>query len=168
MRDVAYLSVTRGGWVSSAPVVLDQSFIGRTYPPGTPYQVSREKIAEFVRAIGDTSKLSRDPEAARAAGHADVVAPPTFLTILTLGVIDILANDPDLGLDYGRMVHGDQSFTHHRPVTAGDRLAATTTIEDIMARAGNDFLTVRVEVADDAGEPVCTAKAQLVVRGEDA
>ncbi|WP_034267024.1 MaoC family dehydratase N-terminal domain-containing protein [Haloechinothrix halophila] len=149
-------------------MVLDQSFIGRTYPPGTPYQVSREKIAEFATAIGDTSALSRDPEVARTAGHPDVVAPPTFLTILTLGVIDKLATDPDLGLDYSRMVHGDQSFTHHRPATAGDRLTVTTTIEDIFARAGNDFLTVRAEIADDAGEPVCTAKAQLVVRGEDA
>jgi len=168
VRDVAYLPVTLRVWVSSLPVGLDQSFIGRAYPPGTPYRVSREKIAEFAKAIGDTSPVSHDPEAARAAGHRDVVAPPTFLIILTLGIVDALANDPDLGLDYGRLVHGDQSFTHHRPATAGDHLTVTTTIEDIFARAGNDFLTVRTDIADDAGEPVCTGRAQLVVRGEDA
>ncbi|MPY80613.1 MAG: MaoC family dehydratase [Actinophytocola sp.] len=147
---------------------LDQSFIGRSYPPGTPYQVSREKIAEFATAIGDTSALSHDPEVARASGHADVVAPPTMLTILTLGIVDVLVADPDLGLDYGRMVHGDQSFNHHRPVVAGDRLTIASTIEEIFTRAGNDFLTVRADIADDAGDPVCTGRAQLVVRGEDA
>lgn len=168
MRDVAYLPVTRRGSVSFPLVGLDQSFIGRAYPPGTPYRVSREKIAEFAKAIGDTSPISRDPDAARDAGHRDVVAPPTFLTLLTLGIVDVLANDPDLGLDYGRLVHGDQSFNHHRPVTAGDRLTISTTIEDIFTRAGNDFLTVRADIADDAGEPVCTGRAQLVVRGEDA
>ncbi|PRX43899.1 acyl dehydratase [Prauserella shujinwangii] len=145
---------------------LDASFVGRTYPPTSSYEVSREKIVEFADAIGDGSALYRDPEAATAAGYPDVIAPPTFLTIINLAAINAIVADPELGLDYSRMVHGDQSFTHHRPVHAGDRLRLTTHIDEIFARAGNDFLTVRADIATEDGEPVCTTRAQLVVRGE--
>lgn len=149
-------------------MALDQSFIGRSYPPSSVYEVSREKIVEFATAIGDTSALSREPEAARAAGYPDVIAPPTFLTIINLAAIDVIISDPELGLDYSRMVHGDQSFTFERAVHAGDRLAVTTHVEEILARAGNDFLTVRAEIHDETGALVCTGRAQLVVRGEAA
>ncbi|MEV5298710.1 MULTISPECIES: MaoC family dehydratase N-terminal domain-containing protein [Amycolatopsis methanolica group] len=147
---------------------LDPSFVGRTYPPDSTYEVGREKIREFAAAIGDANPLYTDPEAARAAGYPDVIAPPTFLTVINLDAINAIAEDPELGLDYSRMVHGDQAFSYTRPVHAGDRLRITTTVEDIMARAGNDFLTVRGEVVDADGQLVCTTRAQLVVRGEGA
>ncbi|MFF5986272.1 MaoC family dehydratase N-terminal domain-containing protein [Prauserella flavalba] len=145
---------------------LDPSFIGRTYPPTSTYEVSRAKIAEFADAIGDDSPLYRDPAAAEAAGYPDVIAPPTFLTIINLASINAIVADPELGLDYSRMVHGDQRFTHHRPVRAGDELRLTTHIDDIFVRAGNDFLSVHADVETVDGEPVCTTYAQLVVRGE--
>jgi acyl dehydratase len=146
---------------------LDQSFIGRTYPPTSTYSVGREKIREFADAIGDGNAVYRDPEAARAAGYPDVIAPPTFLTVINLAAINKIAEDPELGMDYSRMVHGDQSFHHVRPVHAGDELRLTTRIEDIMARAGNDFLTVTAEIAGADGKIDCTTRAQLVVRGEE-
>ncbi|OQO91025.1 MaoC family dehydratase N-terminal domain-containing protein [Saccharomonospora piscinae] len=145
---------------------LDPSFAGRSYPPTTTYEVSRAKIAEFADAIGDDNPLYRDPEAAKAAGHPDVIAPPTFLTVVNLASINSIVADPELGLDYSRMVHGDQRFTHHRPVRAGDELRLTTHIDEVFARAGNDFLVMRADVETTAGEPVCTTRAQLVVRGE--
>ncbi|PXY32148.1 MaoC family dehydratase N-terminal domain-containing protein [Prauserella muralis] len=145
---------------------LDPSFVGRTYPPASTYEVSREKIAEFADAIDDDSALYRDAGAAKAAGYPDVIAPPTFLTIINLAAINAIVADPELGLDYSRMVHGDQRFTHHRPVRAGDRLQLTTYIDDIFARAGNDFLNVRADIVTEDGEPVCTTHAQLVVRGQ--
>lgn len=145
---------------------LDPSFIGRTYPATSSYEVSRAKIAEFADAINDRNPCYRDVEAARAAGYSDVIAPPTFLTIINLMSINAIVADPELGLDYGRMVHGDQKFIHHRPVQAGDELWITTHIDDIFTRAGNDFLSLRADVAAGSGEPVCTTHAQLVVRGE--
>lgn len=147
-------------------VPLDPSYAGRTYPPTTTYEVSRSKIAEFAEAIGDDNPLYRDPEAAKAAGHPDVLAPPTFLTVVNLRAINAIVADPDLGLDYSRMVHGDQRFTHHRPVYAGDVLRLTTHIDEVFARAGNDFLGVRADIETTSGELVCTTHAQLVVRGE--
>ncbi|AXB46753.1 MaoC family dehydratase N-terminal domain-containing protein [Amycolatopsis albispora] len=145
---------------------LDPSFTGRVYPPDNAYAVSRAKIAEFADAIGDKNPLYRDPEAARAAGYPDVIAPPTFLTVVNLRAINVIVGDPELGLDYSRMVHGDQSFAHTRPVHAGDVIELTTHIDEIMARAGNDFITLRAEITDADGKPVCTTRAQLVVRGE--
>ena len=147
-------------------MALDQSFKGRTYPPSWVYEVSREKIKEFADSIGDRNPIYLDPEAARAAGHRDVIAPPTFLMIINLRATNVIIHDPELGLDYGRMVHADQSFRYARPVRAGDRLTITTTVDDITARLGNDFLTIRAEINTEDGEPVCTTRATLVVRGE--
>lgn len=147
---------------------LDQSFIGRTYPPTGTYVVGREKIREFADAIGDENALFRDPEAARAAGYPDVIAPPTFLTVLNLPAINKIVADPELGLDYSRMVHGDQRFDHVRPVHAGDELQLSIQIENIMVRAGNDFLNLRGNISTLDGELVCTTWAQLVVRREGA
>ena len=148
-------------------MALDASFVGRCYPAAATYQVGREKIREFAEAIGDDNAVYRDPDAARAAGYADLVAPPTFAMILVLRTQEELISDPKLGLDYRRMVHGSQSFTHHRPITAGDELSATLHVDGIRAMGGNDMLTVRCEITDSAGDPVTTARAMLVVRGAD-
>ena len=149
-------------------VALDQSFIGRNYPPSSIYEVSREKIREFADAVGDPNPLYRDAAAARAAGYPDVIAPPTFVIIINLAAINVIITDPDLGLDYSRMVQGDQRFTYHRPVHAGDRLMVETHVDNIMSRAGNDFIAMRADIRTDTGELVIVTRAQLVVRGTDA
>jgi acyl dehydratase len=146
-------------------VPLDQSFVGRSYPPSEPYEVGREKIREFADAIGDPDPVYRDSEAARAAGHPDVIAPPTFPTVFTIRAQRVLVMDPDLGLDYSRVVHGEQAFRHHRPIRAGDRLVTTVHVDGIRAAGGNDILYTRAEVTTEAGEPVVTAKATIVARG---
>jgi acyl dehydratase len=146
-------------------VALDQSFVGRTYPPSEPYEVGREKIREFADAVGDPDPVYRDPEAARAAGHPDVIAPPTFPTILTFRAQRVVVLDPELGLDYSRVVHGEQSFQHHRPVVAGDRLVTTVHVDTIRVAAGNDILGTRSEITTEDGEPVVTARATIVARG---
>jgi acyl dehydratase len=146
-------------------VALDPSFVGRSYPPYGPYPVSRAKITEFVDSIFDQNPLYRDAVAARAAGYADVIAPPTFVTIINLRMIHEIVADPKLGLDWSRVVHAEQTFAFTRPVTAGDSLLAVASIEDIKSRAGNDFLTVRSEMTTEDGEPVVVTKAMLVARG---
>ena len=146
-------------------MALDQSFVGRKYPPTAPYEVGREKIREFADAIGDQSPVYRDPQAARALGHPDVIAPPTFAIVLSMRAGVQVVADPDLGLDYSRVVHGEQRFVHTRPVRAGDRLTVTVSVESIRSAAGNDLLTTRGEVATVDGEPVLTAYSTLVARG---
>jgi acyl dehydratase len=145
-------------------VPLDLSFAGRTYPPTEPYRVGREKIREFADAIGADDPAYRDVTTARAQGHPDVVAPPTFPVMLTMAAGQVAVQDPALGLDYSRVVHGDQRFAYTRPVYAGDELTCTCTVEDVMSRAGNDFVTVRTDVRDAAGELVVTVWSRLVAR----
>ena len=146
-------------------MALDAGLVGRSYPPSAVYEVGREKIAEFATALGDPDPVHRDPAAARAAGHPDVVAPPTFAIVLSLGAGNVVVEDPDVGIDYSRVVHGEQRFTHHRPIRAGDRLVATTSIDAVRTVGGNDLLTTRVDVATEDGEAVCTAHSMLVARG---
>ncbi len=148
-------------------MALDQSFVGRTYPATEPYEVGREKIREFADAIGDANPVYTDPEAAKAIGHPDVIAPPTFVFAITFRAAGQVVQDPQLGLDYDRVVHGDQKFAYTRPVRAGDRLTVTSTIETIKSMAGNDVVTVRGEVHDETGEHVVTAHTMLVARAAE-
>jgi acyl dehydratase len=145
---------------------VDQSFVGRSYPPTPPYRVSREKIREFADAINDPNPAYRDVDAARALGHPDVVAPPTFAIVLTLPAGHQFVADPAAGVDYSRVVHGEQRFVHTRPVVAGDMLQVTLTIENIRVAAGNELITNRSEVKTVDGELVTTAYSVIVVRGQ--
>ena len=128
-------------------MALNPDFVGRSYPAGSSYVVGREKIREFASAIGDTNPVFHDVEAARALGYADLVAPPTFPVILSLKASGAVVRDPDLGLDYSRVVHGEQKFAYSRPIVAGDELVVTTTIEAIRTMAGNDMITTRGDIA---------------------
>jgi acyl dehydratase len=148
-------------------MALDRALVGRSYPPSAVYEVGRAKLAEFAAAIGSTDPVHTDVDAARAAGHPDVIAPPTFAITVTLAAAMVVLDDPDVGIDYSRVVHGEQRFTHHRPIRAGDRLVATTTIDAARSVAGNDLLTARVDVTTEDGEAVCTSLSMLVARGNE-
>ena len=141
---------------------LDPTLAGRVYPSAQPYEVGREKIREFADAIGDRHPACRDREAARALGHPDVVAPPTFPAVLALAAARRVVDE--LGIDLARVVHGDERYTYLRPIVAGDLLTIALTVESVRAVAGNDLLVLRGDVASADGEPVVTTRSTLVVR----
>lgn len=145
---------------------LNRSCVGRTYPPMGPYRVGREKIREFADAICAPDAGYRDPAAARTLGYSDVIAPPTFPIVLTMAANERVFTDPDLGVDYGRVVHGEQRFQYTRPIVAGDQLVCGCVIEEVTSRGGHDFVTARSDVTTQNGEPVVTVWSKLVVRGE--
>ncbi len=144
---------------------LDQSFLGRTYPLTEPYEVGREKIREFADAIGDANPAYRDPAAAQALGYPDVIAPPTFAIVVSMRASHQVVRDPALGLDYSKVVHGEQQFQYQRPIRAGDVLRVRASVEAIRAVAGNDLLTTRGEIFAADGELVATALSTIVARG---
>jgi len=146
-------------------VALNPQFVGRVYGPGEPYEVSRVKIADFADAIGEPSELCRDRAAAVKAGYPDVIAPPTFAVVISMHAADEANNDPGLGLDFSMVVHGQQSFSHSRPLHAGDVVVATTTIESIKSVGAMSMLVTSTDIATVDGEHVCTAKSMLVERG---
>jgi acyl dehydratase len=147
-------------------VAIDPAYVGKTYEPSAPYEVSRVKIAEFASAIGERSPLCYDKEAAIKAGYPDVIAPPTFAIVLSSAGAGATVRDPGLGVNYAMVVHGEQSFTHIRPLHAGDVIVTQTTIERIRPIGKHTSVTMRTELTTTDGEHVCTARNTLVERGE--
>ena len=140
---------------------------GRSYPATEPYLVGREKVREFARAVFATSELHLDPAAARAAGYADVIAPPTFAVVVQEHALALLLADPEAGIDFARVVHGDQRFTFSRPIVAGDELTATLTVTSVKSLGGHSMVTADTVIADATGAHVVTATSTLVVRGDE-
>ena len=148
-------------------VPVNPAIQGRAYPPTEPYLVGREKVREFARAVFATNPINLEPEAARAAGHADVVAPPTFPIVVQERTLAQLLGDPDAGIDFGRVVHGDQRFEYSRPIVAGDELTAQLTVTEVKTLGGNSMVTAATAISDASGKHVVTTTSTLVVRGED-
>src|SRR3954469_489823 len=114
-------------------MALKTDAVGKTYPP-TIYAVGREKVREYALAVGETDPLHLDVEAARAAGHADVVAPPMFVVVYAGGALGPAIFDPEVGINFALMVHGAQEFVWGRLVVAGDEITTTVTVKDIADR----------------------------------
>jgi len=139
----------------------------RAFAPTAPYLVGREKIREFARAVFATSPINHDPEAAIAAGYSDIVAPPTFAVVVQEATLQQLLSAPDAGIDFTRVVHGDQRFTYTRPIVAGDELTATLSVTSIKSLGGHSMITSESTMVDANGDHVVTAISTLVVRGDE-
>jgi acyl dehydratase len=140
---------------------------GREFPPTEPYLVGREKVREFASAVFSTSPTNFDPEAAIAAGYPDVVAPPTFAVVVQERTLAQLLAAPDAGIDFARVVHGDQRFSYSRPIVAGDELTARLTVSRIKSLGGYSMVTAESVITDSTGAHVVTAISTLVVRGDE-
>jgi acyl dehydratase len=148
-------------------MALNQSLVGKEYPP-IRYEVGREKLREFAVALGETNPVYHDEQAARAAGHPDLPAVPTFPVVVSFRAGAAVSGDPELGLDYSRVVHGEQAFTYRRPIRAGDRLVATARPAAIETKGRHELLTIATRIATEDGEPVCEATSLLISRGTGA
>lgn len=144
---------------------LNPDIVGTTYPAGEPYQVGREKVREFARAVGEPSPAARDLRAAQALGYTDLVAPPTFAFVLVMAALDEVMFDPRIGMDYSRVVHGEQSFEFARPLVAGDEVVIESVVEALDSTGRNEFLTVRADIRTTGGEQVVSTRSVLVSRG---
>jgi acyl dehydratase len=144
-------------------MALNRDFIGRAFPVSEPYEVSRVKIREFATAIGDSNPIYHDQDAAKAAGHPDVIAPPTFPIVISLGAAALA--EPELGLNYAMVVHGEQRFSYTRPIHAGDVLTCESTITGIRSAGNNELMTIETAIKTVNGELVCTSYNSIVERG---
>ena len=133
-------------------MAVDPSVAGRTFPSTPPYTVSREKLVEFAHATGST--------------YDGGAAPATFPIVVAFAAMTALMQDPSVGIELHRVVHGEQRFRYTRPVVAGDELTATLTVDSLRQIGGADIIGTRSEIVDGEGRPVCTAYATLVHRGE--
>ncbi len=141
---------------------------GRSYGPFEPYEVTRGAIRAFADAVDARSGAHFYPEVARAEGYADVVAPTTFAAVVAQRAEFHVVTDPEVGVDFSKVVHADERFTHHRPIVAGDVVRASITIESITQRAGISKVTSRAELTDADGIPVATVMSTLAVREDQS
>ena len=126
--------------------MLDPDLIGRTFPGTDSTPVTQDRISAFASAVGEKNTE---------------VAPPTFSISITLDQSQKLLQES--GLDWSRVVHGDQRFQIHRPIVAGDSLICSSTIESARVMAGNEIVTVRSDL-HSGSELVASTWSTLVVR----
>jgi len=145
-------------------VDVNTGVVGKAYP-ATTYVVGREKVREYARAVGETDPLYLDVEAAWAAGHADVVAPPMFAVVYAMPAVAAGMFDPEVGIDFARLVHARQDFRWGPLVVAGDEISTTVSVKDVSERRGSGFYVFESISCNDRGETVCTGTWSNVVRG---
>lgn len=138
--------------------------VGKTFPPAT-YAVGREKIKEYAHAVGETNPVHLDPEAARAAGYADVVAPPMFAVVYSAPAMGPAILDPEIGINLMMMVHGGQEFVWDKPVVAGDEITTTATAKELYEKDGKGFYVFESISKNQVGETVCIGTWTNIVRG---
>lgn len=145
--------------------MLDRSHIGTASEPRS-IEVEKGQLKFFARATDETNRIYFDEAAAKAAGHPSLPAPPTFL--MCLGSLapdkgDILGK---LGIDIGRILHGEQHFTYFKPIYAGDVITLTTRVTDMYDKKGGalDFIVQETEATNQNGERVGATRSTIVVR----
>jgi acyl dehydratase len=138
--------------------------VGKTYPAVT-YAVGREKVREYASAVGETNPLHLDVEAARAAGYPDVVAPPMFAVVYSARAVAPGIMDPEVGIDFARMLHAGQEFAWGPLVVAGDEITTTASVKDVSERGGMNFYVFESASTNQRGETVCTGTWTQIVRG---
>ncbi len=144
-------------------MAVNAQVIGKAYPP-TSYAVGREKVREYALAVGESNPIHLDPEAARAAGYPDVVAPPMFTAVFSSRAIIAPLFDPEVGIDFAHMVHGGQEFRWGPLVVAGDEIATRVTINDVSERGEMGFYVFELVSDNQRGETVCTGLWTNIVR----
>jgi acyl dehydratase len=128
------------------------------------YAVGREKVREYAHAVGETDPRYLDPDAARAAGFADVVAPPMFAAVYCAPAIWPALIDPEVGIDFARMVHGAQEFTWAEPVVAGDEITTEAELDESSERGGLQFFVFKTTSTNQRGELVSEGRWTNIVR----
>jgi acyl dehydratase len=145
-------------------MAISTAAVGKTYPPVT-YAVGREKIREYARAVGETNPLHHDVEHARENGYKDVVAPPMFCVVYCGAALGAAMFDPEVGIDFARLLHSGQEFRWGPLVQAGDEVSTTLTVMEISARGEMGFYTFESVSANQDGDTVCVGTWSNIVRG---
>ncbi len=128
---------------------MDPSAEGIAYPPTT-FVVQPDRVAAFREVFGQTEGV-----------------PPTFLTVPEFATFPQILDDPRLGLDFSRVLHGSQEYDYRRPIREGETIWVHARIETIRHKGGNGFMTVVMEMVDGDGELVALARSTMIERGPD-
>ena len=132
------------------------------------YVVGREKVREFAKAVFASDPVHFDVAVAKSRGFSDVVAPTTFPVVIQDMTLHQLLAHPEAGIDFSRVVHGDQKFDYSRPLVAGDEVVAQLRVTKVQSLGGHTMVTSETEVTTLDREHVVTATSTLVIRGDES
>src|SRR3546814_142642 len=156
--------------MAERPEMIDRdAHVGVVSEPRT-VTVEEGFLKFFAKATGETDPVYLDEEAAKAAGHPAIPMPPTYLFSLQLSAPakrgDIFDKIGGIGVGMDHVLHGEQGFTYHRPIHAGDRITITTTTSDIYAKKGGalEFVVQETRFENARGELCAEARQITVVR----
>ena len=143
----------------------DQDFVGKVYPPFS-VTVDEARIKAFALAIGDQNPIYQDAEVAAAAGHRAIPAPLTFPYTVAMDAGQSFNILDDMGIEKIKAVHGEQGFTYHGKVYAGDVITGEQRITEIFEKKGGalKFINANIELRNQNDEPVCELRSVIVVR----
>jgi acyl dehydratase len=144
------------------PVKTDT--IGKKWPAAE-YEAGREKIREFANAVGEQSAVHQDPEAAKAAGFRNLVAPPMFCVVYSAPSVGPAFLDPEVGIDWASLLHGSQQFEWGEPVCSGDLISTETTITEIYEKGGMGFYIFESVSSNQNGDETVKGTWTQIVRG---
>ncbi|PWR18349.1 MaoC family dehydratase N-terminal domain-containing protein [Zavarzinia compransoris] len=145
--------------------MIDRKWLGHVSAPAE-LALDRARLRFFAEAIGETDPVYTDVEAARAAGYADLPAPPTFLFAAEMDSGATMRTLADLEIPLAKVLHGEQGFTYHRPACAGDVITVISKIVDIYDKKGGalEFVVKQSEARNQHGELVAALRSTLVCR----
>ena len=145
--------------------MIDRKWIGWELPASV-LPIERTRLRFFAKATGETRAEYLEEAAARAAGHADLPAPPTFLFAAELdsGAVDLMLDKLQIPLE--RLLHGEQSFTYHRTACVGDTVTVQSRIDDIYDKKNGalEFVVKSSRATNQRGELVAEMRTVLVCR----
>ncbi|GAB2520775.1 dehydratase [Nocardia heshunensis] len=144
---------------------VDQ-LVGHWYRTDDFYEVGREKIREYARAVQDFHPAHWSEDAAAELGYSGLIAPTTFISTTAM-----LANRrllETLLSGYDIVVQTDQVFEMYQPVVAGDRLNSEVELSSVRRIAGKDLITITNTFTDQAGHVMQVMNTTVVgVTGEE-
>jgi acyl dehydratase len=143
---------------------VDESAKGKSFPPFE-YEVGKEKIAEYARAVGEDNPVYFERDKAQDAGFRDIPAPPMFAVVYSAGAMAPAITDPEVGMNLMAMVHGGQEFVWGEPVCAGDTISTTAKVADISEKEGKGFYVFESVSTNQDGAEVVRATWTNIVRG---
>ena len=145
--------------------MIDKRWIGFKLPVSE-LNIDRSRLRFFSKAIGETSSIYTDVEAARAAGYADLPAPPTFLFAAELdsGASDLLLQK--LEVPIAKILHGEQSFCYHESACAGDTITVRSIVDDIYDKKNGalEFIVKSSRATNQHDQLVAEMRIVIVVR----
>jgi acyl dehydratase len=144
--------------------LVDTKFIGKKYPPST-YEIGKEKIKEYARAVGDSNPLYLDDEKAKASPYGGIIAPPMFAVVYAKDILGQVLMDPEMALNLMMLVHGEQTFEFGAIVRPGDVITTEGHIKDIYNKKGKDFVIAETISKNQKGEMTVRAEWTFVIRG---